>query len=58
MPDVDGYYTVDEVAAMFKITPGTVRDWLRANKLHGIHLNRRWLVTPDAIRDFVKRGRK
>ena len=36
------FLTADEVAAIFRVHPRTVRNWAKAGKLHGIQVGRCW----------------
>lgn len=45
--------TVDEIAALLKRAPFTVRKWLRDKKLIGIRIGRDWRVKPDDLARFV-----
>ena len=52
--------TVDEVAAHFHRSPGTVRTWLEAGRFEGAYKlrGRSWRVPPAAITAFVERERR
>jgi excisionase family DNA binding protein len=41
--------TIEEAAARLKLTPQTVRDWLKAGKLKGVKLGRVWRVDAEAL---------
>jgi len=51
----DVLLTVDEVAHILKVTPATVRTWLRGRKLHGISLGNRkpWRVRVTEVERFL-----
>ncbi len=50
-------YTVDELAEMLKVTQQTLRGYIRTGKLRGQKVAGEWLVTAEALRDFLE-GRK
>lgn len=49
-------YTAEEAATRLKVTLQTVRWWLRDGLLRGSKTGRKWLVTEDAIQEFLKKG--
>lgn len=49
----DKLHTVDEVAAIFRVDPQTVRIWLRERKLAGAKIGRAWLVSKQAMQEFA-----
>lgn len=51
------WYTVREVAALLKVHPETVRDWLRAGRLNGVGFGGRtgWRVAESELNDFLRR---
>ena len=50
--------TIEEVAAMLKIQPKTVGNWLRAGKLPGVKLGdgraAEWRVNKEDLENYVK----
>jgi excisionase family DNA binding protein len=50
-------FTVAEVAAQLRVTPETVRVWLRRHELEGVRLARKagWRITASALQRFVAR---
>jgi len=48
------FYTIPEVAEALKITPQTVRRYLKAGKLKGQRIGRGILITEKNIREFLK----
>jgi excisionase family DNA binding protein len=43
------YYSIDEVALMFKVHPNTVRNWLKDGTLKGYKLGRRVVIPESSI---------
>jgi excisionase family DNA binding protein len=54
---VDEFFTIDEVAQMFKVTRTTVYEWMRSGELAYVQVGARRRVTRSAIDAFVKEGR-
>jgi len=63
----DTFLTVEEAARRLAVTPYTLREWLKAGRLHGVQVSKRWRIPeraltelatapalPDAIPDAVK----
>jgi excisionase family DNA binding protein len=50
---VDPYYTVEEVAAMLKITRATVYKWMNEGKLNYIQLEGVRRISRDDLRAFI-----
>jgi excisionase family DNA binding protein len=48
------YLTPEEIAAILKVHPKTVRDWLRAGELKGIRLKGVWRVAREELDRFLK----
>jgi len=48
------FYTVMEVAEALRITPQTVRAYIRRGELKGQRIGRPILITEKNIREFVK----
>jgi excisionase family DNA binding protein len=46
-------YTVDEVASRLKVSPKTVRYWLRAGQLAGIKTGKLWRIRAQDLDAFV-----
>jgi excisionase family DNA binding protein len=47
-------YTVEEASQVMKIPVETLRKYLRQGKLEGSKAGRKWLISEDNIRDFLK----
>jgi len=43
------YFTPEEVAARFRVTPRTVRRWAAEGKLEAIRVGRQWRIPADAL---------
>lgn len=43
------FYTTAEVADMFRVTPVTVRNWIKENKLDCIRINNRLKITRESV---------
>ncbi len=54
---MDEFFTVDEVAELFKVTRTTVYEWMRSGELAYVQVGSRRRVTRWAIDAFVKEGR-
>lgn len=50
------YYTVQEVADLFKVKKGAVYKWMRQRKLKFVLVGGERRVTGTDLRDFVKPG--
>jgi excisionase family DNA binding protein len=53
---MEEFYTVDEVAKMFKVTRTTVYEWMRSGALAYVQVGGRRRVTQSAINAFIKAG--
>ena len=55
-------YTPDEVAEMLKVSPLTIRTWLKTGKLTGIKtsdaLTGRWRITEQDINTYLDKQRE
>ena len=49
--------SVEEAAAILGISPWTLRKFLAANRIASVHVGRRLLIEPQAVRDFIERGK-
>lgn len=45
--------TTDEVAHITRVTPATVRNWLRRGLLIGVKLGKFWLIEMDELQKFL-----
>lgn len=46
-------YTVPELVKLFQLNPQSVRKYLKEGRLKGRKVGTKWLVTEDAIREFL-----
>lgn len=49
-------YTVDEVAAVLRVTRRSVYNYISANQIKAFKIGRDWRVTEDALRSFMEHG--
>ncbi|HZK83360.1 MAG TPA: helix-turn-helix domain-containing protein [Desulfosporosinus sp.] len=49
-------YTVPELVKLFKLNPQSVRSYLKDGRLKGRKVGIKWLVTEEAIREFLNGG--
>lgn len=49
-------YTPEEVAKILKVTPRTVRGYLRKGELKGAKIGREWRVTEEQVREFLAKN--
>ena len=49
-------YTLDEIAALLKITKRTIYNYIKGNKLKAVKVGKYWRVTEENLNDFLKRG--
>lgn len=52
------YYTTREVARRLRVKPETVQEYIRTGYLRGTKPGRCWLISPDDLAEFVRRGKK
>lgn len=50
------FLTLKEASVISKMSPGTLRKYIKARKLRGAKAGRGWIVTEDALREFFLRG--
>jgi excisionase family DNA binding protein len=50
------FYTPEELAGYLKISPQTVRAWIREKKVHAVKLGRGWRVPVDEVRRVATEG--
>ncbi len=50
------FLTVDEAAAILKVAPNTIRDWLKSGKLKGGKIGRLWRIREADIDELVTKG--
>jgi predicted site-specific integrase-resolvase len=55
MSDEEQFKNVADVAEMFSVTPYTVREWLKDDRLPGaFKLNKQWKIPMSAIRALMQ----
>lgn len=47
-------YTVPELAKLFKLSPQSVRKYLKEGRIKGQKVGVKWLVSEESIREFLK----
>ncbi len=48
------FYTIPETAQVFKVTPQTVRRWIKEGKLRSQRIGRPILITEKNVKEFLK----
>ena len=51
MIDKDVYMTRKEVAELFRVTPETVSDWVKAKKLKATKIGKKLLIKRDSVKE-------
>ena len=54
----DRLYSVAEAADTLGISPLTLGDWLRAGKIIGTKIGRKWRITESDLQAFIDAGRR
>jgi excisionase family DNA binding protein len=54
---MDSLFTPEQAAAIFQLSPKTVKDWLRAGKLTGYKIGRVWWVKGADLEAFIRASR-
>lgn len=49
-------YTVPEIVKLLRLSPQTVRTYLKDGRLKGKRVGVKWLVTEDQIKEFLNSG--
>lgn len=47
-------YTVPELCELLQMTPQSVRKYLNEGKIKGIKAGGKWVVSEEALREFLK----
>lgn len=47
-------YTVPELAKLLKMTPQTVRAYLKSGKIKGTKAGAKWVASEDAVKAFLR----
>ena len=48
------FYTIPETAQALKVTPQTIRAWIKQGKLKGQRIGRPILITENNLREFLQ----
>ena len=48
------FYTIPETAQALRVTPQTIRAWIKQGKLKGQRIGRPILITENNLREFLK----
>jgi len=48
------FYTIPETAQALKVTPQTIRAWIKQGKLKGQRIGRPILITENNLKEFLK----
>ena len=48
--------TPEETAHKLRISPKTVRDWLRDSKIQGQKVGRQWRVKEEVVEEIIQKG--
>ena len=48
------FYTIPETAQALRVTPQTIRAWIKQGKLKGQRIGRPILITENNLKDFLK----
>jgi excisionase family DNA binding protein len=51
------YYTIQELAELWRCSPDVIYDMLRTGKLHGFKLGREWRVSDESRRAYEQSPR-
>ena len=47
------YYDLKEVSEILKVTNRTLLTYIKQGRLRAVKLGKKWVVTPDAIKDLL-----
>ena len=48
------FYTIPETAQALRVTPQTIRAWVKQGKLKGLRIGRPILITESNLREFLR----
>lgn len=48
------FYTIPETAQALRVTPQTIRAWIKQGKLKGQRIGRPILITENNLKDFLQ----
>jgi excisionase family DNA binding protein len=55
---VERLYSIPEAAEVLGISPITLGDWLRAKRITGTKIGRKWKITESDLQEFIERNRQ
>ena len=50
------FYTIPEVAEALRVTPQTIRAWIKQGKIKSQRIGRPILITENNLKEFLKEG--
>ena len=50
------FYTIPETAQALRVTPQTIRAWIKQAKLKGQRIGRPILITENNLKEFLQEG--
>lgn len=50
------FYTIPETAKALRVTPQTVRAWIKQGRLKGQRIGRPILITENNLKEFLQEG--
>ena len=50
------FYTIQEAAQALRVTPQTIRAWIKQGRLKGVRVGRPILITENNIKAFLEAG--
>lgn len=54
---MDKLYSVEEAAALLRVTPRTIREWIATGRLGASKSGRTFIILESDIEDYLKRTR-
>jgi len=51
----NGFLTVDELCEFLRIGRTSAYRLLKSNQIEAVHLNRKWLVSEQAVKDYLQK---
>lgn len=48
------FYTIQEIATALKVTPQTIRAWVKQGRLKSQRIGRPILITEESLREFLQ----
>ena len=50
------FYYVEDLVKILKVSDFTIREYLKAGKLKGRKIAKRWLVSEEEFKNFLEKG--